>query len=241
MKILFTVWISVISILPTCFLKAQDSTSTPRQIWPELEFYYRFNERFRLNAEVNGTKANSEYTDGTIAVNIDYFTLPWFNKRRDNTMMSDSSGGYYFWFRVGYSYSNTPPGTEKKEINIFETETNNTFNLPEQIVLQTRNRLDWRFVNGDFQPIYRPRVKFIRNLHTEYLTFNLFLWSEYFFYLNDLKQNRLRLTIGTEIKVLKWLEFEAYYLHQFANKYSVTNLNAIGLQFNMYFHSRKNE
>jgi hypothetical protein len=110
--------------------------------------------------------------------------------------------GYFWWYRTGYSYSDSPPGDKKKVVNIFETETNNNFHLPEDIVLQTRNRLDWRWVNGDFQPVYRPRVKFIRNFKTEYLTFNVYIWSEYFFYLNDNSDDRLRLTIGS-IKVTK--------------------------------------
>jgi len=111
--------------------------------------------------------------------------------------------------------------------------------LPADIILQTRNRLDWRWVNGEFQPIYRPRVKFVRNLKTEYLTFNAYLWSEYFFYLNDHTQDRLRICFGVEIKVLKFLDFETYYLHQFQNKQYVAPLNAIGLQFNLYFKSKK--
>ncbi len=140
---------------------------------------------------------------------------------------------------MGYSYSDAPPSDKKKVVNIYETETNNSFHLPEDIILQTRNRLDWRWVNGEFQPIYRPRVKFVRNLKTEYMTLNAYIWTEYFFYLNDNTQNRLRLTIGTEIKVLKFLDFETYYLHQFQNKQYVEPLNAIGLQFDLYFKSKK--
>jgi hypothetical protein len=110
--------------------------------------------------------------------------------------------------------------------------------LPADIVLQTRNRLDWRWVNGDFQPIYRPRVKFVRNLRTEYLTFNVYAWSEYFFYLNDNTQDRLRIALGTVIKVLKCMDFETYFMHQFQNKQYVAPLNAVGLQLDFYFKSK---
>jgi hypothetical protein len=216
---------------------AQDS-SVQKQIWPELEAYYRINERFRLYSLISGTRSNSEYTDGTAGIYIDYFASSWL-KGRNDTELSDSSKGYFWWFRTGYSYSDAPPRDKKKVVNIFETETNNSFHLPEDIILQTRNRLDWRWVNGEFQPIYRPRAKFIRNLKTEYLTFNAYLWSEYFFYLNDNSQDRLRLTFGVEIKVLKFMDFETYYLHQFQNKQYVAPLNAIGLQFDFYFKSKQ--
>ncbi len=228
----------ILSILSTYLLSAQDSSSVQKQIWPELEAYYRINERFRLYSLISGTRSNSEYTDGTAGIYIDYFSLPWLRGRND-TELSDTAKGYYWWFRMGYSYSDAPPSDKKKVVNIYETETNNSFHLPEDIILQTRNRLDWRWVNGEFQPIYRPRVKFVRNLKTEYMTLNAYIWTEYFFYLNDNTQNRLRLTIGTEIKVLKFLDFETYYLHQFQNKQYVEPLNAIGLQFDLYFKSKK--
>ena len=217
-------------------LVAQDSVQ--KQIWPELDIYYRINERFRLYSQISGTKSNSEYTDGTAGIYLDFFTKPWLKGRRNETELGDSTQGYYWWFRAGYSYSAAPPSDKKKVVNTLETETNNIFHLPADIVLQSRNRLDWRWVNDDFQPIYRPRLKFIRNLKTEYLTFNIYLWSEYFFYLNDNTQDRLRLTFGSEIKVLKTLDFEIYFLHQFQNKQYVEPLNAIGLILDLYFRSK---
>jgi len=218
-------------------LAAQDSSSQ-NQIWPEAEFYYRINEKFRLYGLVSGTRSNSSYTDGTAGVYIDYFALPWL---RDKvfTDLHDTTRVYLWWFRAGYSFSDAPPSEPKKVVNTIETETNNNFQLPAKIALSTRNRLDWRFVNGDFQPIYRPRVKFTRNFKTEYLTFNFYVWSEYFFYLNDNKENRLRLTFGSVVKVLKNMDFEVYYLYQFPNNPGVKSLNAIGIQLDFYFRSKK--
>jgi hypothetical protein len=228
--------LSGLFIFQTTILVAQDSTQ--KEIWPEVEVYYRFNERFRFYGLISGTKANSEYTDGSISANLDYFAIPWLRGKLDRELM-DTTHGYYWWFRLGYSYSNTPPGDAKKVVNIIETETNNNFFLPENILLTFRNRLDWRFVNGEFQPIYRPRLKFLRDFKTEYLTFDLYLWSEYFFYLNDKPQDRLRLTIGTDIKILRTLDLEIYYLHQFPNSPSVAPLDAIGIQLDFYFSSKK--
>jgi hypothetical protein len=223
--------------LSTEWLTAQDS-STQKQIWPEIDVYYRINERIRIYGMVSGTRANSEYTDGTTGIYLDYFALPWLSGRRF-TDLHDTTVGYYWWFRVGYSYSNAPPSDKKKVINILETETNNNFHMPWDINLTTRNRLDWRWVNGAFQPIYRPRAKFIRNFKTDYLTFDTYIWAEYFFYLNDNSQNRFRLTAGTDIKVIKNMDFEVYYLYQFQNAPSVEPVNAIGIQLDFYFKSKR--
>lgn len=217
-------------------LRAQDS-STQKQVWPEVEAYYRVSEKVRFYGVISGTRSNSENTDGTFGIYMDYFAIPWLRGKKYFDL-HDTTMGYYWWFRTGYSYSDAPPGDKKKVVNIFETETNNNFHLPAEITLQTRNRLDWRWVNGDFQPVYRPRVKFIRNFKTEYMTFNAYIWSEYFFYLNDNSQDRLRLTFGTEIKVTRNLDLEIYYLHQFANQPGVQALDAIGIQLDLYFKSR---
>jgi len=215
---------------------AQISTQT--QIWPELEAYYRLNEKFRLYSAISGTKSNSEYTDGTAGIYIDFFALPLL-RGKNNTEMHDTSRGYFSWFRMGYSYSDAPPYEKRKVVNIFETESDLNFHMPADIMLIVRNRVDWRWVNGDFQPIYRPRLKFIRNLKTEYLTFNAYLWSEYFLYWNDNTENRLRIAAGTVIRVLKWLDFETYYMYQFQHSPSVTPVHAIGIQFDLYFSSKK--
>ncbi len=225
-------------VLNTQWLMAQDSSSSPKQVWPELDFYYRINERIRLYGMVSGTRANSEYTDGTTGAYIDYFAHPWLRGKKFMDL-HDTTQGYYWWFRTGYSYSNAPPGDKKKVVNIFETETNNNFHLPYDVILTTRNRLDWRWVNGEFQPIYRPRAKFIRNFKTEYMTFDTYIWAEYFFYLNDKSQDRFRLTAGSDIKVSRNIDFEVYYLYQFQNKPGVDPLNAIGLQLNFYFRSKR--
>ena len=218
-------------------LLAQETVQ--KQIWPEIEAYYRFNERFRLYSDISSTRSNSEFTDGTAGIYLDFFAKAWLAARRNDTEMTDSSAGYYWWFRAGYSYSDAPPYEKEKVVNIFETETNNAFHLPADIVLQTRNRLDWRWVNSDFEPVYRPRVKFIRNLKTGYLTFNVYAQSEYFFYLNDNTDDRLRIAFGTVIKVLKWMDFETYYLYQFQNAPSVAPVSAIGIQLDLYFRSNR--
>jgi hypothetical protein len=233
----YTILLSGVLLLHFSPVLAQKDTVS-KQVWPEIEAYYRFSEKFRLYSEISGTRSSSQYTDGTGGIYMDFFAKPWLNARRNETEMTDSSTGYYWWFRMGYSYSSAPPEDKAKFVNIFETETNNSFFLPARIVLQTRNRMDWRWVNDDFQPIYRPRMKFIRNLKTEYLTFNVYAQGEYYFYLNDNTQDRFRLTFGTVIKVLKWMDFETYYTHQFPNKQYVAPLDAYGIQFDLYFKSK---
>ena len=234
-RYLLTVIISLYSLAGL----AQDSTGNQKQIWPELDLYYKINHRFRLYTQISGTRLNSSYTDGALGAYLDYFSLPWRKKRLDR-QLNDTSMGYYLWFRIGYSYSNTTPGDgPSKDEQIILTQADTKYHLPREILLTFRNRFDWRFINSDFQPRYRPRIRFDKNIKSEYMTFDAYMYGEYYFYLNDNSQNRFRFCFGAEIRVLSFMNFETYYLYQFPNSPHVASVNAIGLGLIFYFKSKK--
>src|SRR5690349_25119669 len=92
----------------TSGLFAQDSSRTKQEIWPEIDIYYKFSDRFRLYAMVSGQKLkSSNYTDGATGVYLDYFAWRSLRRRFEHELI-DSSNGYYLWFRAGYYYSVTP-------------------------------------------------------------------------------------------------------------------------------------
>ena len=220
-------------------LSAQ-STPVQKQVWPEVDAYYRLNENFRIYGLISGTRLNDQYTDGTAGIYLDYFALPWVRQRRNETSMSDSTRGYYLWFRSGYQYSAAPSYEKKNDVNTWEMESDSYFHLPYgRSVIIWRNRLDLSWVNGDFHPDYRLRLKLVRNLKTQYLTFNAYTYGEYFYYWSEKGKYKFRWCIGSVIKVSRVLEFEIYYLYQFPNRNAVSSVNAIGLQFNLYFSSKK--
>lgn len=217
---------------------AQDSTGNQKQIWPELDLYYKISPRFRFYSQISGTRLNSSYTDGAFGAYLDYFSTPWRNRRLDR-QLNDTSLGYYLWFRIGYSYSNTPPSDGgNKDEQIIITQADSRYYLPGQIMMTLRNRFDWRFINSDFQPRYRPRLRFDKDVKSDYMTFDAYMYGEYYFYLNDNSQNRFRFCIGAEIRVLRFMNFETYYLYQFPNSPHVASVNAIGLGLLFYLRSK---
>jgi hypothetical protein len=229
----------MICIWDSNILHAQE-THVEKQVWPEVDAYYRFNEQFRVYGLISGTRIDDQYTDGTTGVYLDYFALPWFRQKRNETEMSDSTRGYFLWFRSGYQYSAAPTYEKKNDVSTWEMESNSYFHLPYgRSVIIWRNRIDWSWQNGAFKPDYRLRLKLVRNFKTEYLTFNGYTYGEYFYYWNENGKYKFRWCIGSVIKVSKVVEFELYYLYQFPNRNAVSSVNAIGLQFNLYFSSKK--
>ena len=214
----------------------QDSTGTKQEVWPEVNVFYKINHKIRLFALYSATKLkNSSYTDGGFGVYVDYFAFPFIRKRVDPNWR-DSTSGYYLWIRVGYLYSSTPPESEDpfKE-NTIVTEYNPRFHLPYHILLTGKNRFDWRIINGSFQPRYRPRLVLEKDMRTEYLYFTPKIYGEYYVYFNTGGLNRFRLSAGVQIKVASHVEFEPYYVHQFANGKKVKSLDAMGFTLKFYF------
>jgi hypothetical protein len=167
-------------------------------------------------------------------VNLDYFALPVWRHRKTK---SDSSRGNLLWMRAGFLYSTTPTKADKpvNEYTIV-TEANIRLYLPFKFLLIPKNRIDWRFLNGDFNPRYRAKLQLERDVSTGYLSFNLYAYAEYFANINSDAHNRTRFAFGSELKVSKHANFEVYFVHQFDNGLDVPTVDAIGLSLKLFFH-----
>lgn len=205
-----------------------------QEVWPSIDAYYRINPKFRVYGTVGGTKLEeSSYTDGAVGVYLDYFTYPVTNLLRPNH--AEGLPGKFLWLRAGYQYSATPPSAEDpfKE-SMIVTEGNMRFYLPYTMLLTFKNRFDWRIKNGDFNTRYRPRVMLEKDLHTEFLTFTASGFAEYFLNFGNSAVNRLRTQLGIEIKVLKHVNYEVFWNHQFSNQPEIQEVDAFGMTLKIY-------
>lgn len=217
-------------------LFAQEEIPPSEEVWPELNAFYSFNAKYRLFAMASGTKIEkSYYSDGAFGIHLDYFKS--YQAKR-TLGKYDSLKNRLLRVRVGYLYGTTPPSSEDpfKEHTIL-TETNSSFPLPYQFLITAKNRFDWRILDGDFLPRYRPRLTLERDFKTLYLTFNAYIYGEYFWNFGRNNVNRWRLCGGAEIRVTRNINFEWYYLYQFKNSPDVGKVNAIGLVLKAYFQS----
>ncbi len=75
----------------------QTKTNLPQQeVWPEVDGYYKINRSLRLMAAASATRAETNYADGALALNLDYFALPGLRKFGQSTDL-DSTRGYFQW------------------------------------------------------------------------------------------------------------------------------------------------
>ncbi|WP_157604608.1 hypothetical protein [Solitalea canadensis] len=90
---------------------------------------------------------------------------------------------------------NTPNSTDTFREHTIVTQGDYYFPLKWRIETEIRNSFDWSINNGDVEPRYRPRVRFSKDFHTEYLTFSSYLYREYFLDFADADHNRWRPTL----------------------------------------------
>ena len=154
--------------------------------------------------------------------------------------MDSTTKGYYLWLRVGYAHSSTrKDAVDPYEESTLVTEANLRFHLPYSILLTNKNRVDFRFVDGDFTPRYRIKATFEKDMRTDYLQFTPYIYGEYFLDFTNSSGNKSRLCGGAELRVAKHMNFETYILYQFRDAGNVQDLTAVGIVLKFYLDHRQ--
>jgi len=84
--------------------------------------------------------------------------------------------------RAGYYFVRTPSGSPDPSTEQTPTlETHLRVPLPYLMLLTDRNRFDFRFVDGDYQPRYRNRLKLERSFKVWRLEVNPYAYAEAFY------------------------------------------------------------
>jgi hypothetical protein len=236
---------SRIAILVTVMLSLATHTTgqlarNSQEVWPAIDAYLRFNQKWRLYATSAATKKDgSSYSDAAIGVFGDYFASPVGFATKIMPNRADSLPGKFLWLRAGYQYSATPPSSEDpfKE-SMLVTEANPRFYLPYGMLLTIKNRFDWRFNEGNFNARYRPRLMIEKDMHTEYLFFTATGFLEYYANFGSGSVNRLKSQIGIELRVFKRMNYEVYWNHQFANEPEIQSVDAFGMTLKLYLDKK---
>src|SRR5664279_2516198 len=124
---------------------------------PEFDVFIKLSEQVRLFLLGDITDGLSPgYTDGEIGAHVDFTLKPIFRRAlRDGNWERDR----YLWARVGYTVSgdlNDWDGGSITQTILLETTAR--LELPGQIWLVNRGRVDFRDIGGEFSQRYRLRV-----------------------------------------------------------------------------------
>jgi hypothetical protein len=231
-RVLISLTLCLLAGLCPARLQADD---TRTEFWPEWDVYLKLNDKSRLFFLYSATKLDNRqtYSDGSLGGYLDFYTGPLLHRPRTH---ADAARSKLLMIRTGYYFVKTPSGSPDPSTEHTPTlEAHGRAPLPYSLLLTDRNRLDFRFVDGDYRPRYRNRLKLERTFKVGPLEFTPYGHAEAFYDWQYNKFRRFRYAAGTEVALGRHLIFESYYVRQKDTVSSPQHVNAIGAALQFYF------
>jgi len=219
-------------LVPVAALPAQDLLD---ELWPEAKVYIKTGQTSRIYLQAAGTHNREDgYTDGALGAYVDFFFKPLMQARQQRN--PDVSRGKMVMIRAGYFFAKTPPGSEEPFTEHTPLiETTPRFFLPKLILLENRFRVDLRFVDGEFLPRFRDRLRVERTFGLRRTALTPYAEFETFYDWRYNAFHRQRYSAGSEWVVTKRFVVEGYYLRQQDSEASVKGIDVVGLVLQFYF------
>jgi hypothetical protein len=214
-------------------LVAPVAAESQSQFWPEIDTYYKVNSKVRLSFFAQQTRENDQGEDLEIGPNFDLYLKPLVKSKKFVFFQLDESKSRLFMLRSGYQY--IPSTSSPTEQRVFE-EWTGRFPLTLGVLVSDRNRVDLRWITGEFSWRYRNRLTLERDAKIKSYHFAPYVRAEVFYDSRYGKFSRTTEDIGATFPIRKRIEIEPYYEHQNdTSKAPNRQINALGLVLSLYF------
>jgi hypothetical protein len=140
---------------------------------------------------------------------------------------------------VGYEYVQTTQSDNTKRENRIIIQATPRHIPGAGLLLQDRNRVELRWVNGNFSARYRNKLTVQRGFNADRFRFTPYASGELFFDGNHHSWNQNQYAFGVQLPFKRRLMVDTYYLRQNCTTCSQDPLNVWGLTLNLYFRSKK--
>ena len=200
---------------------------TAREVWPELDVWVQLSPKVKLFFPISVSRSReTQYTEALIGARADY---------RFNRYVSARAGYGYLWSISDKNNNVDEPYHEHRPIGELSLRA-----FPgKSLVLFDRNRVDFRFINGDYSYRYRNRVRLERTWSaddeasgravTPYAMEEVGYDSRYDTF------NRSRFSVGVETQFTETVMVDLYLVRQDDSRASIERLYALGLALNLTY------
>ncbi len=217
--------------------EAESETGSPaqsRELVPEFNAYFKLSDQTRVFVLAAVTRATPDATtNGELGVHLDYTLMPILRRElRD----ADWARNRYLWVRVGYRHAGSIDGrsAEFKEQRLL-LEGTGRVELPQQVWLVNRLRVDFRDVNGSSSQRYRLRIGAEKEFSTDAgMVFVPYAQTEWFYDTRFDALSRQRFQAGAEIELNKSWRIEPYVGHDSDRQPVRSSLSRVGLAIKYY-------
>ena len=219
--------ISLTIAMGAAFTSPAAAQETAREVWPEVDVWVQLNPKVKLFFPFSISKSReTQYTEGLIGARVDY---------RFNRYVSARAGYGYLWSISDKQNNVDEPYHEHRPIGELSLRA-----FPgKSLVLFDRNRVDFRFINGDYSYRYRNRVRLERTWAVDDrapgLAFTPYAMEEVGYDSRYDTFNRSRFSVGVETQLTKTVMVDLYLFRQDDSRASIERLYALGIALNLTY------
>lgn len=201
---------------------------------PEIDVFIKLSKQIRLYLLGDVTQAFSpNFTDGELGAHLDFTLKPILRRElREGNWERDR----YLWVRAGYVVSgDLDDRDDGSTTHMILLEATTRLELPGELWLVNRARVDFRDIDGETSQRYRLRLGVEREFRVCGVVMVPYAQAEIFYDTRFDSWNRQLYQAGVEIELTKHWRIEPYVARQNDSRSASGNLNIIGLVLKTYF------
>jgi hypothetical protein len=204
------------------------------EVVPELNVFIKLSKQVRLYLLGDVTQGFSpHFTDGEFGAHLDFTLKPIL---RRELRQGDWERSRYLWVRAGYVVAaDLDDRDDASTTHTILLETTTRLELPGEVWLVNRARVDFRDIDGETSQRYRLRVGIEREFKVCGVVMVPYAQAEIFYDTRFDSWNRQLYQAGVEIELNKRWRIEPYFARQNDSRSGSGNVNRIGLVLKSYF------
>ena len=211
---------------------AGQTNDTAGAFWPTVNLYTQLTPSVRLLA-FGELKKDEEfpYQQGDVGAGLGY---QWRSFPQPHLPVIDPDKDHFLVAAAGYEYLHTlQSGTAQHEDRIV-IEATPRFRPPLEFLLADRNRVEFRWVNGDYSTRYRNQLRVERAFLLHNFRIDPYASAEFFYDVTKGSWNEEQYAAGFQVPYKGVLLVDLYYLRQDCDICSPEHLNVLGLTISVY-------
>jgi hypothetical protein len=222
-----------LALIAVLCLTANAQSQTASEFWPEVNFHYEFPENWRALGFVGLKKGEDfPYQQLNTGLGLGY---QWKRISKPHPENIDPDKEFTLVFGGGYEYLQTFQSKGSQNENRLVLEAIPGFRPASPVLLRDRNRVEFRWVNGNYSTRYRNDVSFEYDIVMGSFQLSPYASAEFFYDGAKGSWNEEQYTGGLQWPYRRILMIQTYYLRQNCTTCTPPHLNVGGLTLNLFF------
>ena len=212
------------------------TSATAAEFWPQASASTRLGRTSTLLAYTELHDGEDfPYSQWKVGAQLGYQLKPIQNRL---LLDIDSDRNHHLAAAAWYEYlATTQSGTSSHENRLGIDVTAAGYKLSRDLLARDRNRVEFRWKNGEYSWRYRNLLRVDADLRAADFSFTVYASGEVFYDSAHQSWDETRFTIGLQKSYRRILKVDTYYLRQDCSTCNPNPINAWGLNLNFFFRT----